>query len=119
MMLLAPARPISVNNRCKKTTFDDSLFGFCLIRVLNNIHALKIKHSTTQILINKTDFNAPNRRLHVMMRFVLMCITITDRITHLLARLPFGSTPAADEFCTVSEAVYNGSSMIRFGIRRY
>ena len=34
-----------------------------------------------------------------------MCIMIIDRIAYLLARLPFGSTPAADEFCTYSKTI--------------
>ena len=96
---------MSVNDRCDHNALDESLFGFCLLRILNHIHALKIKHPSQRILLNKTDLDAAYRRLHVMIKFALMCITIIDRITYLLSRLPFSSTPTADEFCTVSESI--------------
>ena len=96
---------VSVNLRCNKDDLDESLFGYCLIRILNHIHALKIKFPHDTIVINKTDLDSAYRRLHVMIKFALICVTIIDRIAYLLARLPFGSTPAADEFCTCSETI--------------
>ena len=96
---------ISVNLRCNKDNLDESLFGFCLIRILNHIHALRIKFPNDTIVINKTNLDSVYRRLHIMVKFALMYITIIDRIAYLLARLPFGSTPAADEFCTCSKTI--------------
>ena len=95
----------SLNKRYDKEALDESLFGFCLLRILNHIHVLKLSNPNDHIMMSKTDLDAAYRRLHVMLRFALMCITIIDRIAYLLTRLPFGSTPAADEFCTVSETI--------------
>ena len=66
---------------------------------------MRIHNPSTPILFNKTDLDAAYRRLHVAIKYALLCITIIGRIAYLLVRLPFGSTPAADEFCTISESI--------------
>ena len=64
------------------------------------------------ILFNKTDLDAAYCRLHVALAYALLCITIIGRIAYLLIRLPFGSTPAADEFSTISESITDISQAI-------
>ena len=103
---------LSVNNRCDKELLDECLIGHCLLRLLHQVHALRLLHPSIHILFNKTDLDAAYRRLHVALAYALLCITIISRIAYLLVRLPFGTTPAADEFCTVSESITDLSQAI-------
>ena len=74
----------SVNNMCDKDLIDKSLIGFCLLRILHQVHAMSLFNSSIPILFNKTDLDAAYRRLHVVIRFTLLCITIIERIAYLL-----------------------------------
>ena len=95
----------SVNSICDKEQLDPYLFPYCLLRTLHQIHVLRTIHPTIPILMTKYDLDAAYRRIHVALRFAILCITVIGRIAFLLLRLPFGTTPAADQFCTVSELV--------------
>ena len=57
------------------------------------------------ILFNKYDLESAYKRIHVLLMYALQFITIMGRIAYLLLRLPFGTTPAAVRFCTISETV--------------
>ena len=59
------------------------------------------------ILMNKTDLDAAFRRLHVILRYALLCTTIIGSIAYILFRLPFGSSPAPCNFCLISEFIIN------------
>ena len=76
-------------NRCDKEALEESLFGYCLLRILNHIHTLKIYYPTKQIIMSKTDLDAAYRQRHVMIRFALICMKVIDRIAYIFTRLPF------------------------------
>ena len=55
--------------------------------------------------MNKYDLDAASKRIHVLIKYAILCITIVGRIAYLLLRLPFGTTPADERFCTISKTV--------------
>ena len=95
----------SVNNACDKEALEECIYGYCLLRLLHNIHFLRVKYPTTPIYMNKTDLDAAFRRIHVILKFALLCTTIIGSLAYILFRLPFGSSPAPSKFCTISEFI--------------
>ena len=102
----------SVNNAIDKEDLDECLYGFCLLRILHNIHHMRNLHPNKVILMNKTDLDAAFRRLHVVLKFAILCTTIIGPIAYILFRLPFGSSPAPSNFCLISEFVIDLAQMI-------
>ena len=73
-------------------------------------------------MCNKIDVEKTYRRLHTTAFIAVKCIAIwllekiwqenvyhksKDQIEILLTRLPFGSSPAPEEFCKTSETVFD------------
>ena len=102
----------SINNTIKKEDLDDCIYGYCLLRLLHNIHNMRLNHPTEPILINKMDLDAAFRRLHVVLKFALLCTTIVNGIAYILFRLPFGSSPAPCNFCSISEFVIDAAQLL-------
>ena len=99
------ASGLSINNRVDETLLEECRFGLCLLRILYQIHQLRVENPKTRILISKFDFDAAYRRLHVLLKMALLCTTIVGPLAYLLFRLPFGSSPAAGCFSLLSEYV--------------
>jgi hypothetical protein len=95
----------SINNRVDEIELEECRFGLCLLRILYQIHQLRVENPTTRILLSKFDFDAAYRRLHVLLKMALLCTTIVGPFAYLLFRLPFGSSPAAGCFSLLSEYV--------------
>eukprot|EP00979_Chaetoceros_neogracilis_P014856 scaffold4950_cov161-Chaetoceros_neogracile.AAC.2 len=95
----------SINNRVDEIGLEECRFGLCLLRILYQIHQLRVENPTTRILLSKFDFDAAYRRLHVLLKMALLCTTIVGPFAYLLFRLPFGSSPAAGCFSLLSEYV--------------
>ena len=84
----------SVNNMLDEDLMEECLFGFCLLRVLHNIHMMRLMYPRTCIFIGKIDLDAAFRRVHVWIRHALLAFTIIRDIAYFLARLPFGAADA-------------------------
>ena len=56
------------------------------------------------IFIRKTDLNAAYRRIHINDTTVPTCISIVDELAFICLQLPFGATPAPEEYMTAKEA---------------
>ena len=106
----------SINNSIKKESLDECIYGYCLLRLLHNIHRLRLANPTVSILINKIDLDAAFRRLHVALRFALLCTTIVNGIAYILFCLPFGSSPAPCNFCSISEFVIDAAQLLAMDI---
>ena len=48
----------SVNNMIDEDLMDACLFGFCMLRVLHNLHSMRIRHPNKRILLGKIDLDA-------------------------------------------------------------
>ena len=95
----------SCNNRVIIEDLPPCSYGHALSRFLHGIHAMRHRHPTKRILMNKTDMDAAYRRIHTNASASVLCITVLNHIAYLLGRLPFGSSPAPTYFSTVSDAI--------------
>ena len=62
------------------------------------------KWPTKRILIGKTYLDVAYCQIHAKADTASTCIVIVDEIAFLCLRFPFGTTPAPEEYTTVSEA---------------
>ena len=105
---------LSVNNQVQQESLQPCFYGFCLLRILHIISAMRSRWPTKQILIGKTDLDAAYRRIHTNVKTASTCIAIVDKLAFLFLRLPFGTTPAPAEYTTVSEAaIYLGNDLLQ------
>ena len=88
---------LSVNNRVQWESLQPCFHGFCLLRILHMISAMRSRWPTKQILIGKTELDAAYCRIHAHANTASKCIAIVDEIAFLCLRLPFGTTPAPAE----------------------
>ena len=68
------------------------------------ISAMRSRWTTKRILIGKTDLDAAYRQIHGNAETASTCIAIFDELAFLCLWLPFGTTPAPEEYTTISEA---------------
>ena len=110
----------SVNQRVDMSKLKPARYGHAMSRVLHLIHGIRRRHPGQRILCNKFDIDKAYRRLHTRASTAAKCIamwffddmwkgaaTEENSVGLLLTRLPFGSSPAPDKFCTVSETVFD------------
>jgi hypothetical protein len=103
---------LSVNLRVNKDKLEEVQFGFALMRILYQIHQLRVENPQTSILLSKFDFDSAYRRMYVRLCYALLCTTIIGPIAYILFRLPFGSSPAAGLFSLLSEFVVDLSQAL-------
>ena len=65
---------ISMNNRVLRDTLQLCFYGFCLLRILQMIAAMRIKWTSKCILIVKIDLDAAYRRVHANTKIVSTCM---------------------------------------------
>ena len=69
---------------------------------------------TKRIILRKTDLDATYRQIHANAKIASICISIVDELAFICLRLPFDTTPAPDEYKTVSEAEIDlGNNLLR------
>jgi hypothetical protein len=84
---------------------DEYIYGQCLIRVSHKIHiqVLRLNQTKKKIYANKTDLYAAFWRIHVLLKYSLLCITIIGKVGYILSRCQFGVNEGPDKFCIASE----------------
>ena len=102
-----PPSKNSVNNRLIKDLLVDCQYGHCLLRVLHNIHVMRLTYPHLMILLIKYDLDAAYRRLHLTALMALLTITIIKEIAYILLRLPFGVANGPNDYGTISEPIFD------------
>ena len=97
----------SLNDQNISELLDECHYGFCLHRLLHNLHRLRQQYPTKTIYICKYDLDAAYRRLHVHPDHAVRATTIVDNIGYLLLRLPFGVVAGPSAYSLVSEAIFD------------
>ena len=92
-----------MNSRVPKDTLQPCFYGFCLLRILHMIADMHIILPAKHIPIGKTDPNDAYRRVHANIQIAVTCIAIVGKLAFLCLRLPFGTTPAPEEYTTIGE----------------
>ena len=103
----APPSNKSVNERMQRDLLTECFYGYCLLRILHAIHAMRISHPLICILLIKIDLDAAYRRLHVTAKMALLTITIIKKIAYILLRLPFGVANGPNDYSLISEPLFD------------
>ena len=93
---------LSMNNRVLRDTLQLCFYGFCLLRILQMIAAMRIKWTSKCILIVKIDLDAAYRRVHANAKIVSTCIPIVEKPAFLCLCLTFVTTHTPEEYTTIS-----------------
>ena len=102
----------SVNQIMDREALQECFYGHCLLRVLNRIHSMRVRHPLLQILLIKIDLDAAYIRLHVRAKMALLMITIIDAIAYVLLRLPFGVANGPNDYLLISEPLFDLTNYI-------
>ena len=106
---------LSLNNQVQRESLELCFYGFCLIRILHVISAMRSRWPTKRILIGKTDLDAAYLQIHENAKTASTCIAIVDELAFLCLRLTFGTTPTPVEYTTVSEAAIDlGNDILQY-----
>ena len=111
----------SVNQRVRSDELPECKCGHSLLRLLHLIHHLRWTNPGQPILANKFDAEKAYRRLHVTAPIAIKCIAVwfldkmwqgsyqtsEEKAAVVLARLPFGSSPAPPKFCITSDITFD------------
>ena len=95
----------SVNHRLTKDDLPPLFYGFCLIRLIHFIHALRWADPSQPILISKADFKSAYRRGTMRGGLAAMCTTMLCGFALILRCLPFGGSHCPNLWCIVSETI--------------
>ena len=102
-----------VNNQVQRESLQLCFYGFCLLRILQMISAMRSRWPTKRILIGKTDLDTAYLLIHANAKTAFTCIAIVNELAFLCLRLPFCTTPAPAEYTTVSEAAIDLGNDLR------
>ena len=80
---------LSVNKWVQRESLQPCLYGFCVLRILHIISAMRSRCPKKLILIRKTDLDSAYRRIHANATTASTCISIFDELSFLCLRLPF------------------------------
>ena len=103
---------LSLNLRMDKDKMEDCNYGLCLLRVMYQIHQLRIEHPKTAILLSKLDFDSAYRRMNVKLLFAMLCTMIFGNLAYILFRLPFGASPASGLFSLLSDFIVDMAQVL-------
>ena len=80
----------SINKRCNMNRYPEMIYGFCLMRTIHYIVALRYDYPNERILISKNDFSDAYRRISHTTRAVAKTILVVGQRAFLCLRLSFG-----------------------------
>jgi hypothetical protein len=102
----------SVNNRIDMTLYVEMIYGWCLLRMIHFIVALRLAFPTSRIFIMKYDYSDAYRRITHAPLAVAQSIIIFAHVAYLALRLTFGGSPNPPTWCAFSEMVTDLSNEI-------
>ena len=106
----------SLNDLVDDSELIDSVFGWCLDRLIHQIVAIRLKFPDKRILICKFDWGSAYQRINGDCTLVANTITtdVSGDFANILTRLSFGGRPHPAMFSVFSEASCSGSHLGSF-----
>ena len=95
----------SVNKRIDMSKYPEMVYGWCLLRVIHFIVALRHQHPQQPIYISKFDYSDAYRRISHTAAAAAMTILAVGSAAFLMLRLAFGGSPNPPCFCAFSETL--------------
>jgi hypothetical protein len=103
---------ISVNDRIDMSQYTEMIYGWCLLRIIHFVVALRLRHPRKRIFLAKYDFSDAYRRVAHSASAAIQSIIIFAGIAFLALRLTFGGAPNPPTWCCFSEMVADLSNEI-------
>jgi hypothetical protein len=102
----------SINSRCLMDLLTPCVFGHALLRLIHFILHLRRIHPGRRIYLQKVDFKAAYRRIHLSTTMVSKCVTVVRDLAFVSLRMPFGGRPCPSLFADFSEVITDLSNTI-------
>ena len=99
----AETSQLSVNSRVIEEELPQCMFGYCLLRLIHYISALRQQFPSTPILIQKVDWKSAYKRIHLNPETAIQCCSTYDNLTLIPLRAIFGGSPCPSEWGIISE----------------
>ena len=96
---------VSINDQVDHEKLEPLIYGFMFLRSLHMIHAMRLAHPHTPILLCKYDLDAAYRRLHMQATSAIKCICTTITCALIYLRLTFGGSFSPAEWCVIIELI--------------
>lgn len=112
LSISSDGRKLAVNERIDLSAYPDMIYGWCLLRVLHFVVALRLANPGVRIFISKWDFSDAYRRVTHAAQSALQSIVIFGEIAYLALRLTFGGSANPPAWCAFSEMVTDLSNEI-------
>jgi hypothetical protein len=99
----------SVNSRTDFEQLEPCRYGHMLLRTIHQIVALRLKHPSDPIVMQKIDFKSAYRRQHLNAKTAVQCMSTIEIegvvLVLLNLRLSFGGSACPSEWCVISETL--------------
>jgi hypothetical protein len=102
----------SINARCLMELLTPCLFGHALVRLIHFILHLRRLFPQRRIYLQKVDFKAAYRRIHLSNTMAAKCVTVVRDLAFVSLRMPFGGRPCPSLFADFSETITDLSNAI-------
>ena len=93
----------SVNSRVIQEELPPCMFGYCLLRIIHYIAALRLQYPQQPILIQKVDWKSAYKRIHLHHDTAIQCCSIYNDLALIPLRAIFGGAPCPSEWGIISE----------------
>lgn len=102
----------SINSRIDIEQYPEMVYGWCLLRTIHYIHALRWSFPSHPILMAKYDYSDAYRRMAHSAQALAMTICVVLEIAYMALRLTFGGSANPPGWCAFSEMVTDLSNEI-------
>ena len=102
----------SVNSRVIEDELPTCMFGYCLLRIIHYVAALRQSFPSTPILIQKVDWKSAYKRIHLHPATAIQCCSTFNEFTLIPLRAIFGGSPCPSEWGIISETTTDLSNYI-------
>lgn len=96
---------LSVNSRIDMAAYPEMVYGWCLLRIVHFIVALRAEHPQKRIFITKYDYSDAYRRITHAASAAKQSIALFGGLAFVALRLTFGGSPNPPTWCLFSEMV--------------
>jgi len=100
----------SVNSRIDMDAYPEMIYGWCLMRILHFIAALRFRFPNQRIFIAKYDYSDAYRRMCHSANAAAQSVAILSGVAYIALRLTFGGSPNPQGWCLFSEMVADASN---------
>ena len=95
----------SVNKRIDHDAYPELIYGWCLLRIIHFICAMRLARPNVKILITKYNYSDAYQRICHSAKAALETILVIGAIAFIMLRLSFGGSPNPSAWTCFSEMV--------------